>query len=146
MPLGTSTGRWATLIENVNELVDDLPWPTTEMTRVVTAVAHGDLSQTMAAEVDGRPMQGQFLQIVTTMNTMVEQLKSFASEVTRVAREVGTEGKLGGQANVAGVDGIWKDLTENVNWKRSRPSTSCRSSPAPSSSPPTRWSSPTRTG
>ncbi|RJF73198.1 response regulator [Deinococcus cavernae] len=116
VPTGTSTGQWHTLIENVNGLIDGLSWPTTEMTRVVTAVAHGDLSQNMAAEVEGRPMQGQFLQIVTTMNTMVEQLKAFASEVTRVAREVGTEGKLGGQANVTGVDGIWKDLTDNVNF------------------------------
>ncbi|MFD1733590.1 HAMP domain-containing protein [Deinococcus malanensis] len=86
------------------------------MTRVITAVAHGDLSQTMAMEVNGQPMQGQFLQIVSTVNTMVEQLNAFASEVTRVAREVGTEGKLGGQAQVAGVGGVWKDLTDNVNF------------------------------
>jgi HAMP domain-containing protein len=115
IPLGTTTGSWAALIEGVNELVDDLVWPTTEMTRVVTAVAHGDLSQTMATEVNGQPMQGQFLQIVTTVNTMVAQLNAFASEVTRVAREVGTEGKLGGQAQVEGVGGVWRDLTENVN-------------------------------
>ncbi|GGR92587.1 response regulator [Deinococcus sedimenti] len=115
IPLGTTTGSWAALIEDVNELVDDLVWPTTEMTRVVTAVAHGDLSQLMATEVNGQPMQGQFLQIVSTVNTMVGQLNSFAGEVTRVAREVGTEGKLGGQAQVAGVGGVWRDLTENVN-------------------------------
>ncbi|PTA67158.1 response regulator [Deinococcus arcticus] len=116
IPLGPTTGSWAALIENVNDLVDDLVWPTSEMTRVVTAVAHGDLSQTMATEVNGRPMQGQFLQIVTTLNTMVAQLNAFAGEVTRVAREVGTEGKLGGQANVEGVGGVWRDLTENVNF------------------------------
>ncbi|MBZ9713580.1 response regulator [Deinococcus multiflagellatus] len=116
IPLGTTTGSWAALIENVNDLVDDLVWPTTEMTRVVTAVAHGDLTQTMATEINGRPMQGQFLQIVTTLNTMVAQLNAFAGEVTRVAREVGTEGKLGGQANVEGVGGVWRDLTENVNF------------------------------
>ncbi|UBV42002.1 response regulator [Deinococcus taeanensis] len=115
IPMGTTTGSWAALIENVNDLVDDLVWPTSEMTRVVTAVAHGDLSQTMATEVNGRPMQGQFMQIVTTLNTMVGQLNAFSSEVTRVAREVGTEGKLGGQANVEGVGGVWRDLTENVN-------------------------------
>jgi len=115
IPLGTTTGSWAALIEDVNELVDDLVWPTTEMTRVVTAVAHGDLSQLMATEANGQPMQGQFLQIVSTVNTMVGQLNSFAGEVTRVAREVGTEGKLGGQAQVAGVGGVWRDLTENVN-------------------------------
>ncbi|GGK18645.1 histidine kinase [Deinococcus malanensis] len=116
IPLGTTTGGWASLIEGVNELVDDLVRPTAEMTRVITAVAHGDLSQTMAMEVNGQPMQGQFLQIVSTVNTMVEQLNAFASEVTRVAREVGTEGKLGGQAQVAGVGGVWKDLTDNVNF------------------------------
>ncbi|MFC4424964.1 response regulator [Deinococcus navajonensis] len=115
VPLGTTTGAWAGLIEGVNELVDDLVRPTAEMTRVITAVAHGDLSQTMAMEVNGQPMQGQFLQIVSTVNTMVVQLNAFASEVTRVAREVGTEGKLGGQADVRGVGGIWKDLTDNVN-------------------------------
>ncbi|MFC4638349.1 response regulator [Deinococcus hohokamensis] len=115
VPLGTTTGAWAGLIEGVNELVDDLVRPTAEMTRVITAVAHGDLSQTMATEVNGQPMQGQFLQIVSTVNTMVDQLNAFASEVTRVAREVGTEGKLGGQADVRGVGGIWKDLTDNVN-------------------------------
>ncbi|WP_415543435.1 HAMP domain-containing protein, partial [Deinococcus deserti] len=116
IPVGTTTGGWASLIEGVNELVDDLVRPTAEMTRVITAVAHGDLSQTMAMEVNGQPMQGQFLQIVSTVNTMVEQLNAFASEVTRVAREVGTEGKLGGQAQVAGVGGVWKDLTDNVNF------------------------------
>ena len=89
--------------------------PTTEVARVIGAVAKGDLSQTMAVEIDGRPLRGEFLRIGKVVNTMVEQLASFASEVTRVAREVGTEGKLGGQANVKGVAGTWKDLTDNVN-------------------------------
>ncbi|WP_394777947.1 HAMP domain-containing protein [Undibacterium sp.] len=108
-------GDWGTIVNSVNSLIDDLVRPTTEMARVIGAVAKGDLSQSMALEVDGRPLQGQFLSAATTANTMVNQLSSFASEVTRVAREVGTEGKLGGQANVPGVAGIWKDLTDSVN-------------------------------
>ncbi|WP_104992173.1 response regulator [Deinococcus sp. NW-56] len=115
VPLGPTTGQWAELIENVNGLVDDLVGPTSEMTRVITAVAQGDLSQTMTVEHHGQAIQGQFLQTAITVNTMVSQLGAFASEVTRVAREVGTEGKLGGQAEVRGVGGIWKDLTDNVN-------------------------------
>ncbi len=109
------TGGWATIVNSVNTLIDDLVRPTTEMARVIGAVAKGDLSQTMALDVDGRALKGQFLRSATTANTMVEQLSSFASEVTRVAREVGTEGKLGGQANVPGVAGTWKDLTDSVN-------------------------------
>nr|WP_245844830.1 HAMP domain-containing protein [Noviherbaspirillum humi] len=108
-------GRWATLVNSVNVLIDDLVRPTTEMARVIGAVAKGDLSQTMMLDVDGRPLKGQFLRSATTANTMVSQLSSFASEVTRVAREVGTDGKLGGQANVPGVAGTWKDLTDSVN-------------------------------
>ncbi|QNB00367.1 response regulator [Massilia sp. Se16.2.3] len=108
-------GGWSTLISSVNSLIDDLVRPTTEMARVIGAVAKGDLSQTMALEVDGHPLKGQYLRAATTANTMVEQLSSFSSEVTRVAREVGTEGKLGGQAQVKGVAGTWKDLTDSVN-------------------------------
>ena len=89
--------------------------PSTEVARVIGAVAKGDLSQTMALEVDGRSLKGEFLRTARVVNTMVEQLNSFASEVTRVAREVGTEGKLGGQAVVKGVAGTWKDLTDSVN-------------------------------
>ena len=89
--------------------------PSTEVARVIGAVAKGDLSQTMSLEVDGRPLRGEFLHTARVVNTMVDQLNSFASEVTRVAREVGTEGKLGGQAVVTGVAGTWKDLTESVN-------------------------------
>ncbi|MGZ8290088.1 MAG: HAMP domain-containing protein, partial [Telluria sp.] len=108
-------GGWGTIISSVNTLIDDLVRPTTEMARVIGAVAKGDLSQTMALEVDGHPLKGQYLRAAMTANTMVEQLSSFSSEVTRVAREVGTEGKLGGQAQVKGVAGTWKDLTDSVN-------------------------------
>src|SRR5213076_244548 len=99
----------------VNNLIGDLVHPTSETARVIGAVAKGDLSQTMALEIEGRPLAGEFLRTAKTVNTMVDQLSSFASEVTRVAREVGTEGKLGGQAKVKGVAGTWKDLTDSVN-------------------------------
>jgi HAMP domain-containing protein/signal transduction histidine kinase/CheY-like chemotaxis protein len=108
-------GFWQTSVDSVNELIDDLVQPTTETARVIGAVAQGDLSKTMALEIDDRPLKGEFLRTAKTINTMVDQLSSFASEVTRVAREVGTEGKLGGQADVPGVAGTWKDLTDSVN-------------------------------
>src|SRR5206468_12412652 len=98
-----------------SSLIDDLGRPTTEIARVIVAVAEGDLSQKMANQIEGRPLRGEFLRIGRAVNTMVDQLSSFADEVTRVAREVGTEGKLGGQADVRGVSGTWRDLTENVN-------------------------------
>ena len=110
-----ATGGWEAKIRSVNELIDDMAQPTAEVARVIGAVAKGDLSQSMTVEIEGRPLRGEFLRIGKIVNTMVEQLASFASEVTRVAREVGTEGKLGGQANVKGVAGTWKDLTDNVN-------------------------------
>jgi HAMP domain-containing protein/CheY-like chemotaxis protein len=113
--ISNTSGGWGTIVNSINALIDDLVRPTTEMARVIGAVAKGDLSQTMALDVDGRPLKGQFLRAATTANTMVDQLSSFASEVTRVAREVGTEGKLGGQAQVKGVAGTWKDLTDSVN-------------------------------
>src|SRR6185369_17183572 len=106
--LGDVRGFWKVTIDGVNELIDDLVHPTSETARVIGAVAQGDLSQTMALEVE-------FLRTAKTINKMVDQLGSFASEVTRVAREVGTEGKLGGQAKVKGVAGTWKDLTDSVN-------------------------------
>jgi len=114
--LGDVSGSWADAINSVNELVSDLVYPTSETARVIGAVAQGDLSQTMALEIDGRPLQGEFLRTAKTINKMVTQLGSFAAEVTRVAREVGTEGKLGGQAQVKGVSGTWKDLTDSVNF------------------------------
>ncbi|MBA3437032.1 MAG: methyl-accepting chemotaxis protein, partial [Thermoleophilaceae bacterium] len=108
-------GGWETSVGSINSLIGDLVRPTTEVGRVLNAVAEGDLSQKMALTIEGQPVKGEFLRIGTTVNTMVEQLSSFADEVTRVAREVGTEGKLGGQAEVKGVSGTWRDLTENVN-------------------------------
>ncbi|RZL62457.1 MAG: hybrid sensor histidine kinase/response regulator, partial [Rhodococcus sp. (in: high G+C Gram-positive bacteria)] len=111
----SATGGWESAIRSVNELIEDMVQPTAEVARVIGAVAKGDLSQSMTVEIDGRALRGEFLRIGKVVNTMVEQLASFASEVTRVAREVGTEGKLGGQAQVKGVAGTWKDLTDNVN-------------------------------
>src|SRR5262245_27325338 len=114
--LPSSEGRWKTCVESINTLVADLVQPTSEVARVIGAVAKGDLSQTMALEIEGRALTGEFLRTARVVNTMVAQLSNFASEVTRVAREVGTEGKLGGQAQVKGVAGTWKDLTDNVNF------------------------------
>jgi len=108
-------GGWADEVEALNGLIDDLVWPTTEVTRTIGAVAKGDLGQSMALDVDGRPLEGEFLKSAKLVNRMIDQLSVFTSEVTRVAREVGTEGKLGGQAQVKGVSGVWKDLTESVN-------------------------------
>ena len=115
MATGGFVGGWAEEIEALNTLMDDLARPTTEITRTIGAVAKGDLGLTMGLEVDGRPLQGEFLHSAKLVNRMIEQLAVFTSEVTRVAREVGTEGKLGGQALVKGVSGVWKDLTESVN-------------------------------
>jgi len=112
---GPVSGAWAQKVESVNALISDLARPTMEMARVIGAVAKGDLNQTMILEVDGKAIQGEFMRTGQIVNTMVDQLGSFASEVTRVAREVGTDGKLGGQADVRGVAGTWKDLTDNVN-------------------------------
>ena len=117
--LSEAGGEWATSIDSVNALIDDLVRPTTEVARVIGSVAEGDLSQKMALKIEGQPVKGEFLRIGTTVNTMVDQLSSFADEVTRVAREVGTEGKLAGQAEVPGVAGTWKDLTDSVNFMAS---------------------------
>ncbi|MBB3194867.1 HAMP domain-containing protein [Roseateles terrae] len=108
-------GFWGESIDSINALIDDLVHPTSEAARVIGAVAEGDLTKSMALEVDNRPLQGEFLHTAKTINRMVEQLGDFSAEVTRVAREVGTEGKLGGQAKVKGVAGTWKDLTDSVN-------------------------------
>jgi HAMP domain-containing protein/CheY-like chemotaxis protein/GAF domain-containing protein len=108
-------GSWAEKVGAVNELIDTLARPTIEVARVIDAVADGDLSQRIQLEIDGTPVRGEFRRIGNTVNKMVDQLSSFADEVTRVAREVGTEGKLGGQARVKGVSGTWKDLTDSVN-------------------------------
>src|SRR5262249_25948396 len=112
---GVSHGAWGEMESSINTLIDDLVWPTKEVTTAIAAVAQGDLLKTVRTEVDGRPLKGEFLEAATIVNTMIKQLSVFTSEVTRVAREVGTEGKLGGQAQVREVTGVWKDLTESVN-------------------------------
>src|ERR1700716_844893 len=113
--LGLSDGAWGEMEDSVNTLIEDLLWPTNAVTDAITAVARGDLLQTVRLDVDGRPLQGEFLRLATIVNRMIEQLGIFTSEVTRVAREVGTDGKLGGQAQVREVTGVWRDLTESVN-------------------------------
>ncbi|MEV4579233.1 HAMP domain-containing protein [Nonomuraea jabiensis] len=105
------SGVWKDLTDNVNSMANNLTYQVRNIAQVTTAVANGDLTRKI--DVDA---QGEILELKSTMNTMVEQLSSFASEVTRVAREVGTEGQLGGQAQVRGVSGVWKDLTDNVNF------------------------------
>src|SRR5690606_30844806 len=118
---GPSEGSWATAIDNSNALVDDLVRPVSEVSRVLSAVAEGDLSPRMelrtqaAPEGAGHPLRGEFLKVARTVNNLVDQLSIFTDEVTRVASEVGTEGKLGGQAQVRGMSGSWKDLTDSVN-------------------------------
>jgi HAMP domain-containing protein/CheY-like chemotaxis protein/signal transduction histidine kinase len=110
-----SRGAWGDMESSVNALVEDLLRPTAEMTRAIAAVAKGNLTQTVRMDVDGRPLEGEFLRSADIVNTMIQQLGVFTAEVTRVAREVGTDGKLGGQAMVPGVAGTWKDLTDSVN-------------------------------
>ena len=108
-------GAWGDMEGSVNTLIEDLLRPTTEVTRAIAAVAQGNLAQTVRLDVDGRPLEGEFLHSAKIVNTMIQQLGVFTAEVTRVAREVGTDGKLGGQALVPGVAGTWKDLTDSVN-------------------------------
>ena len=115
MKFAMTNGAWGEMEGAINALIDDLLWPTTAVSRAVAAVARGDLSYAVALEVDGRPLKGEFLQSATIVNTMMKQLKAFTSEVTRTAWEVGTEGKLGGQADAREVTGVWKDLAESVN-------------------------------
>ncbi|MFI6333345.1 HAMP domain-containing protein [Streptomyces sp. NPDC050535] len=117
---GASEGSWAAAIDASNALVDDLVRPVSEVGRVLSAVAEGDLSPRMdlraqAADGNGHPLRGEFLKVGRTVNNLVDQLSTFTDEVTRVASEVGTEGKLGGQARVRGMSGSWKDLTDSVN-------------------------------
>ncbi len=112
---GLSEGAWGGMEISVNTLIDDLLWPTAAVTHAIAAVAQGDLLRTVPLDVDGRALKGEFLRSATIVNTMIKQLGVFTSEVTRVAREVGTDGKLGGQAQVREVSGVWKDLTESVN-------------------------------
>jgi HAMP domain-containing protein/CheY-like chemotaxis protein/signal transduction histidine kinase len=110
-----SRGAWGQMEISVNTLIEDLLRPTKEVTRAIAAVAQGNLTRTVQLEVDGRPLEGEFLRSADIVNRMIQQLSVFTSEVTRVAREVGTDGKLGGQALVPGVAGTWKDLTDSVN-------------------------------
>src|SRR5712672_475691 len=104
-------GVWKDLTDNVNFMAGNLTGQVRNIAEVTTAVANGDLSKKITVDV-----RGEILELKNTVNVMVDQLNAFASEVTRVAREVGTEGKLGGQAQVRGVGGVWKDLTDNVNF------------------------------
>ncbi|MFD8215511.1 HAMP domain-containing protein [Streptomyces sp. NPDC059697] len=117
---GACEGSWGAAIDASNALVDDLVRPVSEVGRVLSAVAEGDLSPRMelraqAADGNGHPLRGEFLKVGRTVNNLVDQLSTFTDEVTRVASEVGTEGKLGGQARVRGMSGSWKDLTDSVN-------------------------------
>ena len=110
-----ASGGWIHTVDAINETVSDLAQPLREITHVIDAVAKGNLTHHMDLQIEGRPLRGDFGTSAKLVNTMVDQLSAFSSEVTRVAREVGTEGKLGGQARVPGVSGTWKDLTDNVN-------------------------------
>jgi HAMP domain-containing protein/signal transduction histidine kinase/DNA-binding response OmpR family regulator len=113
--LQESKGAWGKMESSVNTLIEDLSRPMNDVTRAIAAVAQGNLTQAVRLDVSGRPLEGEFLRSATIVNTMIQQLGVFTSEVTRVAREVGTDGKLGGQAQVPGVAGTWKDLTDSVN-------------------------------
>ena len=108
-------GSWNTAVESINSLISDLVHPTIEIAHVISSVAKGNLSQEMPLQIGDHVLQGEFARIATEVNDMVKQLNLFSMEVTRVAREVGSEGKLGGQARVKGVAGVWKDLTDSVN-------------------------------
>ncbi|RLV09706.1 hybrid sensor histidine kinase/response regulator [Streptomyces griseocarneus] len=125
LDVGPCEGAWAQAIDASNALVDDLVRPVSEVGRVLSAVAEGDLEQRMDLRAQGEdgaahPLRGEFLKVGRTVNGLVDQLSAFTDEVTRVASEVGTEGKLGGQARVRGMSGSWKDLTDSVNTMASR--------------------------
>ena len=111
----SSKGAWNTGIDSLNTLISDLVHPTIEIAHVISSVAKGNLSQQMSLHIGEQALQGEFARIAKEVNDMVKQLNLFSMEVTRVALEVGSEGKLGGQAKVKGVAGVWKDLTDSVN-------------------------------
>jgi HAMP domain-containing protein/signal transduction histidine kinase/CheY-like chemotaxis protein len=115
LELPNGRGAWRSGVESLNTLISDLVHPTIEIANVISSVAKGNLSEQMPLEIGGTQLQGEFLRIAKEVNSMVKQLNLFSMEVTRVAREVGSEGKLGGQAKVKGVSGVWKDLTDSVN-------------------------------
>ncbi|MES1217356.1 MAG: HAMP domain-containing protein, partial [Bacteroidota bacterium] len=112
---GYARGSWRTASDSINSLISDLVYPTIEIAHVISSVAKGNLSQEMPLKIGDHLLQGEFAKIAAEVNDMVKQLNLFSMEVTRVAREVGSEGKLGGQAKVKGVAGVWKDLTDSVN-------------------------------
>ncbi len=113
--IGPTSGAWTTTIDSVNALVASVAWPTIETTRILGAVAAGDLSQTMSLHLDGKPVQGEFARLGNTVNSVVGRLRSVSSSVSRVVREVGVEGKLGAQASMENLSGTWKDLVDDVN-------------------------------
>jgi signal transduction histidine kinase/DNA-binding response OmpR family regulator len=115
LAIDRTDGAWGEEVDAINSMIDNLVQPVREVGRVIGAVARGDLSESMQLEIAGRPLRGEFLNNANTINTMLDQLGSFAYEVARIAREVGTDGTLGGQARVEGVSGVWRDLTDNVN-------------------------------
>ncbi|HAK93061.1 MAG TPA: hybrid sensor histidine kinase/response regulator, partial [Massilia timonae] len=115
MMLDKTDGAWGDEVDAINSMIDNLVQPVREVGRVIGAVARGVLTESMLLEIEGRPLRGEFLRNANTINTMLDQLNNFSSEVSRVAREVGTDGKLGGQAQVEGASGVWRDLTDNVN-------------------------------
>jgi HAMP domain-containing protein len=113
--IGQLPGAWSACIDGLNMMLGEVSWRTQEVTSVIEDVAEGDLSHKLPMDFEGRPLQGDPLRVCKAVNRLVDRLRLVSSEVTRVAREVGTEGKLGGQADVGGVSGTWKDLTDNVN-------------------------------
>ncbi len=113
--VGRVRGAWSVSIESFNAMTGEYAGRTREVARIINAVAEGDLSSKMALEIDAHPLKGDALRVAHAVNQLVDRLRAVSSEVTRVAREVGTEGKLGGQADVKGLSGTWKDLTDNVN-------------------------------
>ncbi|MGH3372399.1 MAG: HAMP domain-containing protein, partial [Nocardioidaceae bacterium] len=123
---GLGDGSWARSIEAANGLVTDLVRPTGEFARVVAAISEGDLTQRMETSVDGQQLRGEPLRLARGVNGLVGQLSSIADEITRVTREVGTEGKLGGQARVRSADGSWRDLIDAVNTMSTRLTTQVR--------------------
>ncbi|HET6542657.1 MAG TPA: HAMP domain-containing protein, partial [Chryseolinea sp.] len=109
----SAKGSWREGVDSLNVLISDLVHPTIEIAHVISSVANGNLSQEMPEVIGDHKLEGEFLRIAKEVNNMVKQLNLFSMEVTRVAREVGSEGKLGGQAKVKGVGGVWKDLTDS---------------------------------
>ena len=137
--LSSPSGAWSDMENSVNTLIDDLLWPTTEVTRTIEAVAQGDLLQTMRLDVDGRPLKGEFLRSAMIVNTMIKQLSVFTSEVTRVAREVGTEGRSAARPTCAALPAPGRTSpTASTPWRPTSP-------PRSETSPRSQRQSPTAT-